>query len=147
MDNLEVCVVIGPMFSSELRQEISRLANDSHHTVTVSNSPETLVHEMLWCDLAIGTNGLTKYELAATATPALLFAINEDHDCVNRPFATMQTALDLGYHFSIDSIGREAHRLLQDVVLRASMATNGRSLIDGRGVDRVFMEIEKELFC
>ena len=97
--------------------------------------------------MAIATNGLTKYELAASATPALLLSIDEDHELVNKPFANMQTSIDLGIGVCPKRVGKEVVDLLANLALRLSMAIKGRALVDGKGIERLFGAINKELSC
>ena len=144
---LDIHVIAGPLSYSDLHTEVENLATRSRHRITLLTAPLSLLNEMIWCDLALCASGLTKYELAASATPALLVSIDAHHDCVNRPFISMQTAIDLGVGVSSERIARETSRLLGSVDLRRTMAKCGRMLIDGGGTERLFSEIKKELAC
>ncbi len=144
---LDIHVIAGPLAYPDLHTEVENLATRSRHRITLLTAPLSLLNEMIWCDLAICASGLTKYELAASATPALLFSIDAHHDWVNRPFISMQTAIDLGVGVSSARIARETSRLLSNVALRSTMAKYGRKLIDGGGTERLFSKIKEELSC
>ena len=100
---------------------------------------------MLWCDLAISNSGLTKYELAATGTPALLVSIDEFHDGVNRAFSAKGSVWDLGVDVTPQRIHDAACDLLNDCSRREKMACSGRNIVDGLGSRRILTEIEKEI--
>jgi UDP-2,4-diacetamido-2,4,6-trideoxy-beta-L-altropyranose hydrolase len=142
---LELRVVVGPMFDPALRDEIEAIAAGSAHRVALVKAPQSLLAHMQWCDLAIATSGLTKYELAATATPVLMFSIDALHDATNRAFSTMGSAVDLGVGITAEQIASEARSLLADQKRRAAMAAAGRAMVDGRGTERLIAEVMKDV--
>lgn len=145
--HLEIRVVIGPMFAPELIDAVARQASVSKHRVELLETPATLLDSMLWCDVAISASGLTKYELAASGTPSLLFSIDAFHDAANRPFAARHTAVDLGIGISEGAVRQEFERLLHDAALRTKMAQTAKSLIDGAGTKRLFQVIMENAQC
>lgn len=146
-ERLEVKVVIGPFFSNALRTEIERLIAASKHKMQWVFAPDSLLEDMLWCDIAIAASGLTKYELAASGTPALLFSMDIAHHEVNKPFAAIGTVIDLGVDMSPASVCGETGRLLADHVKRQSMSATGKKIVDGLGAQRLITEIRKEWTC
>lgn len=144
---LKVRVIKGPLFNEKLCADLEELIVASKNEVELVDAPESLVEHMLWCDLAIATSGLTKYELAATATPAILFSIDELHNLNNRLFAALGSVLDLGVIITPQLITDETERLLHNYDDRVRMAGAGRNMVDGLGAHRLLTEIRKELSC
>jgi UDP-2,4-diacetamido-2,4,6-trideoxy-beta-L-altropyranose hydrolase len=139
--SLDVRVVIGPLFNRDLIAKLTHIANECRHKIALVNAPDGLTSHMLWCDLAITTSGLTKYELAATATPAVLISIDAVHDLINRPFAELGTTVDLGVNPTAGAVTECVTALLNNSKARTAMMEAGRRLVDGRGTERLINEI------
>lgn len=140
---LVIRIIIGPLFSSHLVCDLAARAAGSRHVIELIQAPEGLADHMLWSDLAVAASGLIKYELAASATPAVLMSIDRSHDVVNRPFARMGSARDLGVEPSPQSVAQAISELLGDRVTRSAMAAAGRRVVDGKGAERLITEIVK----
>lgn len=142
---LELHVVIGPFFSPSLRNALTAAAERSVHNVTLIEAPEKLLAEMLWCDLAISTSGLTKYELAASGTPTVLLSHDVAHAKNNEGFAALGAALDLGEisRLSRLAISEAVRGILRDPAGREEMSLRGRTAVDGGGVERIIDVIEE----
>ncbi|MCH9019170.1 MAG: hypothetical protein IIA73_02215, partial [Proteobacteria bacterium] len=136
---LEIRIAIGPAFDPDSATAIAGAARRSRHRVTLLDRPESLARHMAWCDVAISASGLTKYELAATGTPALLLSIDRDHAAFNRPFEGFATARHLGVveAVSAPSLAGALAELLDDAPSRAKMAAAGRAMLDTGGARRV----------
>lgn len=142
--DLDIRVIVGPLFDKDLKATLLSCVSASKHSVQLIDSPECLVNHMLWCDLAVTTSGLIKYELAATSTPGILISIDEFHDRVNKPFAGSGAIVDLGAGITSKLIELQVLELLENYEARAAMAQAGRRLIDGRGSERIIDEIIKQ---
>lgn len=134
---LAVRVVVGPLFSRDLIDDLAARAAGSRHAIELIHAPEGLAEHMLWCDLGVAASGLIKYELAASSTPAVLMSIDRSHDVVNRQFARMGSVIDLGVESSAQSVAGVVSELLGDREARSAMAEAGRRLIDGKGANRL----------
>jgi spore coat polysaccharide biosynthesis predicted glycosyltransferase SpsG len=142
---LELHIVIGPFFSPSLRRALAAAAERSDHAVSLIEAPENLLTEMLWCDLAVSTSGLTKYELAATGTPTVMLSHDAAHAKNNEAFAALGTTLDLGElsELSRAAVAQAVSGLLQDPAAREEMSLRGRAAVDGAGVERIIDVIEE----
>ena len=136
---LTVRVVLGPGFEPAYRDRLLELARNSRHTFEWIEAPHSLASHMRWCDLAVATSGLTKYELAAAGTPAILISPDDMHARANAPFAAVGTAADLGSakHVTRANIATTLSALLDDTEQRSAMARAGRNSVDGHGAARI----------
>lgn len=142
---LDIKVIVGPGFSPELNKTLLKLSENSPHSVDLVVSPEDLSSEMSWCDIAISTSGLTKYELAGTGTPAILMSIDSRHDAVNQYFISEKSAIDLGDVKDVSDVKllNSVWMLLENENERARQSLVGQNLINGKGSDNLIEEILK----
>ena len=145
--HLSVRVIVGPLFSPSLRTEIVKCAEASRHQVDIVDAPDSLAVHMQWCDVAIAASGLTKYELAATGTPTILFSIDTFHEENNRAFAALQVTEDLGVSPSPAAIAAAVRGLFADRGRRSAMSASARNVVDGRGAQRLISKIMEKLSC
>jgi spore coat polysaccharide biosynthesis predicted glycosyltransferase SpsG len=143
---LAVRVVLGPGFSKDYRDRLKDLAQLADHKFEWLDAPTVLASAMLWCDVAVATSGVTKYELAATGTPAILLSPDAMHVEVNRPFAALGTCADLGLAkvVSPSVLAVEIAALLDDAERRKRMSRAGKLAVDGCGATRI-AQMLKEL--
>jgi UDP-2,4-diacetamido-2,4,6-trideoxy-beta-L-altropyranose hydrolase len=140
---VEVRVAIGPLFSQRLIRGIEEATISSTYKIELLYAPDDLIDSMLWCDLAVSTSGLTKYELAASGTPSILVSIDSFHERINQPFAKKGSSYSLGFEFTKEHLAGNVEYLLENQQKREAMADIGRSLVDGSGAERIFREIEE----
>jgi spore coat polysaccharide biosynthesis predicted glycosyltransferase SpsG len=98
-------------------------------------------------DMAIIGSGLTKYEAASLGLPSLVISNNAYHASIMEEFVEYATAIHLGDTDSVDDaqITEAAIRLMGDCEKRQGMSVAGRVMIDGRGVDRIFSRVVRDV--
>ncbi len=131
----EITVVLGPAYKQEL--SAAKKAKDARLRI-VKNLP-VLAPVMLDADLAIASGGLTLFELAATGTPALILCQEPEQIINAEGFAEKGTCRTLGWgdKVSVEEISAAVKDLANDLAVRQKMSETGRSLVDGRGAERV----------
>ena len=136
---LDIRLVEGAEFLPSLKNDIRNYAEASSFSVVLLMAPDSLFEHMLWCDLCISASGLTKYELAATGTPAVLISLDRARAAAGQAFGAMNTAeiLDNMEYLSPELLADTVRNLLDDRNHRADMSARGRALIDGKGASRV----------
>lgn len=136
---LDVRVVIGPAFASDVESAIHREALEGRHLIMLIEKPETLFSNMVWCDLAVSASGLTKYELAATGTPAILLSINGEDALLTKPFEDSGAAIHLGVGSTVSNnvLADKITSLLGKPDDRERMSKAGFSMVDCKGTERV----------
>jgi len=134
---LEVKVVIGG--GNPHVEELAILAGRLPLDIQVERNPRDMAPLMNWADVAISAAGSTCWELAFMGVPAIVIPISSDQRGIAESLGERRIAANLGWHANlsekttIDAL----ERLLEDRERRAAFIAFGRSLVDGRGAERV----------
>ena len=127
--------VIGPNFAEPdaLAKEIEAAGFEALCDVADSAS------EFGRADLALISFGVTAYEMAALGVPSLYVALSEDH--ARSSSALCQAGMGEIVPPDPASIASALARLIADRDRRRAMSEAGRTLIDGKGAQRVAAEL------
>ena len=133
-------IVAGAAFSGDLKSALKSAAPGERFEIL--ETPPDMAALMLWCDAAVISGGLTKYELAATGTPGISLAQHEEEDRLTALFAAKGSIKHLGMGSAVQeqTIAQAAAGLLNNFKERQAMASAGKKLVDGRGLERVLRE-------
>ncbi len=107
--------------------------------IEVVRDPPDLAERLASCDLALIGGGTMKFEVACLGRPAILLAVADDQLAVGPAFAATGAALWLGDGRTTDphSVRAFVDELVTDDVRLRAIATRARSVVDGRGADRI----------
>lgn len=141
--DLEASVIVGPAYPSELVDRARALAERVAGEVVFLEDDGDLPRQMARADMAVTGDGLTKYETALFGLPSLIIPRPNSDPTINDPFGKQGTARILPSidRLSVQRLAEEIANLRDDPAHRRSMSETGRSLLDGRGVDRILDQI------
>ncbi|MBI3463390.1 MAG: glycosyltransferase [Planctomycetes bacterium] len=138
---MDPVVVLGSAYRQA--QKLSRRLRRARHRYRVLSHVADMAALMAQADLAVVSFGMTAYELAAMGVPAIYVALSDDHADSASTFQQAGMGINLGVHQRVkpDDIAAVIRQLLGDPKQVAAMSARGRSLIDGRGAERVAHQI------
>jgi len=143
---LTVTIMIGAGFTADLGQELEDLMANFEGKYQFLSHDTNLAEKMMWADLAITGDGLTKYEAAVTGTPNIVLSRADSEMSMSRKFQSLGTSLNLddGALIETEDLAREIGQVLNDAPLRISMSRHGKKSIDGNGISRIMANLPKE---
>ncbi len=144
-DDLKIKIVIGPAYPKSLPQEIQSALQGKN--IQLLDSSSSLPEEMLWCDLAVTGDGLTKYETALTGTPSIMISQPLSEIELNRDFVKAGTVhyLENSETVSPEKLAGEINRFLNNEELRKQMSRKGMEMTDGKGIEKIISHIPPSL--
>jgi UDP-2,4-diacetamido-2,4,6-trideoxy-beta-L-altropyranose hydrolase len=143
LSHLELKIVLGSAYSEEKRKKLLstvKILNTNYKILTDVNNMADL---MLWADLAFTACGLTRYETAVTGTPSITLSQHIYEHQVMQNFKKVGTTDYLGFGKEIlnEKILSTFIDLLENKKRREIMCRAGKSLLDGKGLNRIIKEI------
>ncbi|MFI5225134.1 MAG: hypothetical protein ACHQ3P_00500 [Candidatus Limnocylindrales bacterium] len=105
----------------------------------VRRDPDDFIDLIAGATVVVGSAGTIKFEAAYLGRPMILVAVVDDQLPVAPPFAATGASRYLGdgRRVSPDVVRRATIELLGDEVRRSAYGARGRSIVDGRGADRI----------
>ena len=142
-DNFKITVVLGPAF--KCWKDLEKAIKQNKKQVKVLHNVKNMPRLMSKHDMAITGGGVTLLELCSLGIPSLVVsgAPFENETALMLQRKGFGISLGYGEKLSERKISAVTKRLLADYSKRKSMNKIGRSLIDGRGVQRIASVIEK----
>jgi spore coat polysaccharide biosynthesis protein SpsF len=133
---IECIVLVGPGFAHE--PELAQLLETFPHESHVVRNGDVRAN-MLAADLGVLSFGVTAYEAAACALPAIHVCINDDSAVSSLAFAAAGMAVSLGRadHVEDHQLAAAIEEMLSDNARQDSMSATARRLVDGNGVARI----------
>lgn len=107
--------------------------------IVVRDGESNMAEAMAWADVAVSAAGSTCWELAFMRLPSIVIPVAPNQLPVAEAVARAGAAVNLGWHADVSPqrIAAAIDTLASSPDLRSSMAACGRSLVDGRGAERV----------
>lgn len=143
--DLEIKIAAGgdnPWFES-LKEEERLFPGKLTVYRNIGNMPEV----MGWADMAVSAGGSTCWEEAYMGLPNLIIVLADNQKAIADHLDRKQVSQNLGEYSDLypEEIAQAINSFISDYERRALFSANGRKLVDGLGVQRVVMELERLL--
>jgi len=141
---LNIRVIVGPFFTADLIAKIEHLSSGLKR-IELIHAPDSLIEHMAWCDFAIATSGLTKYELALMGTPSIQMSLDHENAIANEGFAQTGCSLHLGpsENVTVEQLTDAIDKLESDQDLRETMTEKCIRTVDTQGNVRITEQLEE----
>lgn len=139
--DFRITVVLG--VSNPHEQKIKNYTALSQNQIRVLRNVDNMGKLMVDADIAISSGGSTTWELCCLGVPALQIILAENQMNVITELDDRGVTTNLGWHE--DVTGQMIHQKVADLIAegdrRQAMSRKGKSLVDGRGAQRVVSEV------
>ena len=145
--SLNVLAILGDGVSSTLKCDVNMFC-EKQKNIKIINQTNEMAGYLKWADLAILGEGLVKCEAAIVGTPSLIIS-QFDHD--SKPMVDFfkigcSRHLCDAENISKVDIPKVILDILNDYKVRQKMSEAGIDYFDGKGVDRIYNKVLKNIF-
>ena len=138
---LRVDAIVGPGFSPDQERAIIEAAANVSTDVTVVRDPDDLPERMFQADFAVSTASSTTYELLALGTPLISHPAVANQEPIATALRDHELATVLNRGADISGFSRAVAEYVSSPETLGCRRTRGRTLVDGRGADRICTEL------
>jgi UDP-2,4-diacetamido-2,4,6-trideoxy-beta-L-altropyranose hydrolase len=134
---LEIHVIVPP--TSTNLHELQLLGRSLKLPLVLDPDPPDMPKLLMWADLAIAGGGSTCWELCCLGVPSIVITYADNQTGITAGLQRFGAAIHLGWAFEVSDalLERTFESLIDDSAMRARLSTRARSLVDGRGAERV----------
>jgi UDP-2,4-diacetamido-2,4,6-trideoxy-beta-L-altropyranose hydrolase len=140
--DLEVKIVAGPTNPNinSLKKELHFSPSTFHLLPSVRNMPKL----MAWADIAVSAGGSTCWEMAFMGLANIIITLAENQRGIVAGLDGAEMALELGWFEQVRDVdvAEALFGMLDDRSLRQQISCNGRTLVDGKGSERVALSLQ-----
>jgi len=146
---LKIHLVFGAGYSEGLKQDVRTILEGVSGECSYLDQDTDMAAEMLWSDLAIIGDGLTKYEVAVTGTPSIMLSRPESEEELNILFQEAGTTMYLGNGCALEvgALAKTIRDAISDYPLRKSMSEKGKAILDGKGLERIIGNVPSDILA
>ena len=134
--NFKTIITLGK-YSPILKEVKSSIKNSSSFTLLLDT--RNMEHIYNKCNIAIGAPGLSQLERMHFGIATLLVAQNTLHSSLANKWQNLGAAVKCKN--SVSSIEKELLKLLKNNILLHNLISKGKSMVDGKGANRIADEI------
>jgi UDP-2,4-diacetamido-2,4,6-trideoxy-beta-L-altropyranose hydrolase len=140
---LEVAMVAG--FASGGMKELDAAVAGANHRLRIERYVHDMSSLMAWADLVIASAGSVSWEVAFMGLPSVQLVLADNQTAIAQSLHEAGAAVSLGrvQDVKADRLAEAVADLAGSPEKRSRLARKGREMVDGRGPERLFAEVEE----
>jgi spore coat polysaccharide biosynthesis protein SpsF len=142
-ENISMNVIIGPNFTHD--KELDQVLQKAAGKFNIIRDISDLSDLMLMADVAITAGGISLFELACLGVPAIVMCGERFEEETAQRFQDEGFGVNLGFGRDVNekAIYGALKRLMVSFNSRTAMSERGKTLVDGRGIERISERISR----